>query len=103
MDSQQTITVAGTSVRRKRMEREKVNRPPDTIAIRVIWPYTLGVIIYHLLLPLAFLPLYFSWIGVAWLFVGNYLFCSLGIGAGYHRLLTHRSYCCPKWLEYTLA
>ncbi|MGA2989315.1 MAG: fatty acid desaturase [Candidatus Korobacteraceae bacterium] len=28
---------------------------------------------------------------------------SLGIGMGYHRLLTHRGYSCPKWLEYFLA
>ncbi len=26
-----------------------------------------------------------------------------GIGLGYHRLHTHRSYQCPKWLEYFLA
>ncbi len=25
---------------------------------------------------------------------------SLGIGLGYHRLLTHRGYKCPKWFEY---
>ncbi|HEY1497363.1 MAG TPA: fatty acid desaturase [Candidatus Solibacter sp.] len=28
---------------------------------------------------------------------------SLGIGMGYHRLLTHRSYQVPKWLEHSLA
>ena len=28
---------------------------------------------------------------------------SLGIGLGYHRLLTHRGYRCPRWLEYGLA
>jgi stearoyl-CoA desaturase (delta-9 desaturase) len=28
---------------------------------------------------------------------------SLGIGMGYHRLLTHRSYKSPKWIEYFLA
>ena len=49
------------------------------------------------------MPEYFSWIGVGWLVVGNYLFCSLGIGAGYHRLLTHRGFKCSKWLEHTLA
>ena len=35
--------------------------------------------------------------------IGNYLFTSLGIGAGYHRLLTHQGFDCPKWFEYTLA
>ena len=30
-------------------------------------------------------------------------FGGLGICIGYHRLLTHRSYKCPKAVEYTLA
>ena len=28
---------------------------------------------------------------------------SLGIGMGYHRLLTHRGFKCPKWFEYFLT
>jgi stearoyl-CoA desaturase (delta-9 desaturase) len=28
---------------------------------------------------------------------------ALGVGLGYHRLLTHRSFKAPKWLEYTLT
>jgi fatty-acid desaturase len=28
---------------------------------------------------------------------------SLGIGMGYHRLLTHRGYKTPKWMEYFLT
>jgi len=28
---------------------------------------------------------------------------SLGIGVGYHRLLTHRGYTTPKWVEYALT
>src|SRR3954463_4014727 len=28
---------------------------------------------------------------------------SLGIGMSYHRLLTHRGYKCPKWVEYFLT
>lgn len=70
---------------------------------RLLWEYVGPVVFFHLLIPVAFLPYFFSWWGVAWLFVGNYLFTSLGIGAGYHRLLTHRGFKCPRWLEYTLA
>ena len=70
---------------------------------RILWENVLPFIAFHLLIPLAFLPYVFSWWGVAFLFVGNFLFCSMGIGAGYHRLLTHRGFQCPKWLEYTLA
>jgi stearoyl-CoA desaturase (delta-9 desaturase) len=35
--------------------------------------------------------------------VGDYLFGVLGINVGYHRLLAHRSFKCPKWVEHTLA
>ena len=72
-----------------------IPRPPKVDAqSRIIWPYILGVGFFHLLIPLAFLPFFFSWWGVLWLPVGNYIFCSLGIGAGFHRLLTHRGFKC---------
>lgn len=70
---------------------------------RILWEYVIPVIVFHLMIPLAFLPGMFSWWGVLFLPVGNYLFTSLGIGAGYHRLLTHRGFKCPRWLEYLLA
>ena len=70
---------------------------------RVLWEYVGPVIAFHLLIPLAFLPYFFSWWGLLFLPIGNYFFCSLGIGAGYHRLLTHRGFQCPKWFEYTLS
>jgi len=54
-------------------------------------------------LLLAAIPWLFSWTGLLLIPVGNYIFCSMGIGAGYHRLLTHRSFRCSKWLERTLA
>jgi len=46
---------------------------------------------------------FFSWRAVAvaavlWLISGSF-----GIGMGYHRLLTHRGYKTPKWLEYLLT
>jgi stearoyl-CoA desaturase (delta-9 desaturase) len=46
---------------------------------------------------------YFSWQNLAALLIGNWIVGSLGIGLGYHRLLTHRSFKAPKWLEYTLT
>jgi stearoyl-CoA desaturase (delta-9 desaturase) len=82
---------------------QAIPRPDTAQRGRVIWPYAAAVVVYHLLLPLAFVPWLFSWTGLLLIPLGNYIFCSLGIGAGYHRLLTHRSYRCPKWLEHTLA
>src|SRR5579871_3300011 len=77
---------------------------PDTAARgRILWPYALTVLGFHLLLPLACVPWLFSWTGLLLIPLGNYLFCSLGIGAGFHRLLTHRSFRCPRWLEHLLA
>ena len=77
---------------------------PETVDRHsILWPYLLGVVTFHLMLPLAFVPWLFSWTGLLMIPLGNYVFCSLGIGAGFHRLLTHRSYCCPPWLEHTLA
>ena len=48
-------------------------------------------------------PWFFSWsaLGVA-LFL-HWLFGSIGICLGYHRLLTHRSLRLPKGLEYAIA
>jgi stearoyl-CoA desaturase (delta-9 desaturase) len=70
---------------------------------RILWEYVIPVIGFHLLIPLAFTSYFFSWWGVLFLPIGNYIFTSMGIGAGYHRLLTHRGFDCPKWFEYLLA
>lgn len=46
---------------------------------------------------------FFTWKA---LFVAIFLWwvsTSLGIGMGYHRLLTHRGYKTPKWIEYALT
>jgi stearoyl-CoA desaturase (delta-9 desaturase) len=83
--------------------RNPIARPALAQRGRILWPYLLVVIAFHLLLPLAFVTWLFSWTGLLLIPLGNYVFCSLGIGAGYHRLLTHRSFRCPKWLEHTFA
>ena len=82
---------------------DPISRPDTADRGRILWPYVIAVAGFHALLALAFVPWLFSWTGLLLIPLGNYLFCSLGIGAGYHRLLTHRSYRCPKWLEHTLA
>lgn len=67
---------------------------------RVVWSYAATVGVYHLLAVLALVPWFFSWTGVALTVAGVYVFGGLGINLGYHRLLTHRGFTCPRWLEY---
>ena len=62
-----------------------------------------GIVGFHLLALLACIPWLFSWSGLAWAVAGLYLFGTLGINIGYHRLLTHRGFACPRWLEHGLT
>ncbi|MEM9411133.1 MAG: fatty acid desaturase [Planctomycetota bacterium] len=83
---------------------ERVPRPEKVDSqSRILWEYVIPVVVFHLVIPFAFFSYFFSWWGLLFLPVGNYLFTSLGIGAGYHRLLTHKGFKCAKWFEYTLA
>jgi len=70
---------------------------------RIKWRYASPIILVHLIAALAFSPWFFSWAGLGAAAVGWYVFGTLGINIGYHRLLTHRSLSCPRWLERGLA
>jgi stearoyl-CoA desaturase (delta-9 desaturase) len=49
-------------------------------------------------------PWFFSWSALGVTIFLHWLFGSIGICLGYHRLLTHRSFqVSPKWLEYVIA
>jgi fatty-acid desaturase len=63
----------------------------------------IGFLFVHLIAALAFFPWFFSWTGVALFIAGIFIFGGLGINLCYHRLLTHRSFLCPLWLEHGLA
>jgi stearoyl-CoA desaturase (delta-9 desaturase) len=92
--------------RRARRAAIGTNRLPLPAAVppkKIIWAYAVSVAAYHLLALLAFVPWLFSWTGVALAFAGLYVFGTLGINLCYHRLLTHRGFSCPLWLEHTLA
>ncbi len=68
---------------------------------RINWRDLTIIVTFHLLLIPAFFM--FSWQNVAAMLIGNWIVGSLGVGLGYHRLLTHRSFKAAKWLEYTLT
>jgi fatty-acid desaturase len=68
---------------------------------RANWKNLAIVISCHILaIPIVFT---FSWTNLAILLVLNWVVGGLGIGLGWHRLLTHRSFSVPKWLEYLLT
>lgn len=82
------------------LKRERVEAPP---ARKIALRYALVVIGFHLAAALAFVPWFFSWTGLVLAVVGLHLFGIVGITVCYHRLLTHRAFSCPKWVEHTLA
>jgi len=48
-------------------------------------------------------PWFFSWSALGITLFLHWLFGSIGICLGYHRLLSHRSFQVPQWLEYAIA
>jgi fatty-acid desaturase len=70
---------------------------------RIHWRNAGFFLVLHLLAILAFVPWFFSWTGVVVCILSTFVFGVLGINIGYHRLLTHRGFTCPTWLERTLA
>jgi sn-1 stearoyl-lipid 9-desaturase len=68
---------------------------------RINWRDLTIITSFHFLLIPAFFM--FSWQNLAAMLIGNWVVGSLGVGLGYHRLITHRSFKAPKWLEYTLT
>lgn len=77
--------------------------PPASQKPRIRWAYTISIIAVHLLALLALVPEFFSWTAVVACLLGLYVFGTLGVNIGFHRLLTHRSFACPKWVERVLA
>ena len=90
-------------VRRAAIGTSRLDYPAAVPPMKVLWPYAISIVVYHLLALLVFVPWLFSWTGAALAFAGLYLFGTLGINLCYHRLLTHQGFTCPRWLEHTFA
>lgn len=71
-----------------------VPKPP------INWPTAIFMVAVHIIALLAFLPTNFSWSAVAVALFLHWLTGCLGITLGWHRLVAHRSFTVPKWLEY---
>jgi stearoyl-CoA desaturase (delta-9 desaturase) len=77
---------------------------PDGVQpYRIDWLNTLTIATFHALALLALMPMFFNWTAVIVAVIAARLFGLIGINIGYHRLLTHRGFKCPKWLEHAFV
>ena len=65
------------------------------------WITAIAMTAFHIGAVAAFF--FFDWGAIAVAVLLWWVAGSLGIGMGYHRLLTHRGYKTPKWMEYFLT
>ena len=80
-----------TTILRGDMTR-KAKLNPSTTAFMVLFHIGAIAALFMFSWKAAFIALFLYWMAG-----------SLGIGLGYHRLLTHRGFQCPKWFEYFLT
>lgn len=66
------------------------------------WPTVIAFAAFHIL-ALATAVFFWNWQAIAFAAVLYWVCIGWGIGMGYHRLHTHRSYKVPKWIEYLFA
>ncbi len=81
----------------------RVEKPAGALPVSINRQHAAVIGLMHGLCLLALVPWLFSWSGLALAVAGHFVFGMLGINVGYHRLLTHRGFKCPKWLEHSLA
>ena len=67
------------------------------------WTVIIYMSIVHLVALLALSPHFFSWGALGTGFALYWLTAGIGITLGFHRLVSHRSFQTPKWLEYILV
>ncbi len=63
------------------------------------WETIIFMVVVHLLGLVALLPQFWSWGSVTVFLILYWVTACLGVTIGYHRLLSHRSFKVPKWLE----
>ena len=73
---------------------------PSNVSRRIVWRYAVPIVTVHVLALAACFPWLFSWSGAALLWAGIYFYGGVGIDLCYHRMLTHRSFKTPLWLEH---
>jgi fatty-acid desaturase len=85
----------------RNMQAPRFFRHDRTFTQPIVWITTLFMVAFHIGALVALFV--FSWKALLLALVLGWVAGSLGIGMGYHRLLTHRGYKTPKWVEYFLT
>ncbi len=80
----------------------KQSVPPQVVPFKLNRTYAITIVTVHVLGLLALVPALFSWSAFFVFLAGIHIF-GQGITIGYHRLLTHRSFKTPKWVEHIFA
>ncbi len=75
--------------------------PENPEPLRLSWLTVAFFAAIHALAMLA--PWFFSWSAFGTMLFLHWLFGSIGVCLGYHRLLSHRSFKVPRYLEYAIA
>ncbi len=81
----------------------QLQTPEATRPYELMKSYAAVLLILHAVAATAIWPWLFTWSGLVVGIAGHFFFGMLGITIGYHRLLTHQGFTCPKWLERSLA
>lgn len=69
--------------------------------LKLSWPTLMFFVAFH---GIALLSIFcFSWSALLVMVVLHWLYGSIGICLGYHRLMSHHSLQVPRWLEYVLV
>jgi stearoyl-CoA desaturase (delta-9 desaturase) len=71
------------------------------VSQKIHWHTIFSVAIFHIFAVWALFT--FSWQNLAAALVLWWIAASWGVGIGYHRLMTHRGFKAPKWLEYFMS
>ena len=85
------------------IDPQRIPLPEETQPLKILWQYVIVLGTVHVIALLAIHPYFFSWSGLVLAILGHFTFGMLGITIGYHRLLTHRGFTCPKWMEHFFA
>ena len=91
----------GSTIIGRNMQILEIFRRDRTFKQPAIWVTILFMVLFHAGAVAALFV--FSWKALVLSLLLWWIAGSLGIGMGYHRLLTHRGYKTPKWLEYVLS